>query len=188
MTTNKQKFSTGLALIISCLILTLTRCTGPMGPQGMPGNDGQNGKDGTSFANTAIYDINPSQWVGNVDGYKTTLNVPEITDNIYYNGAVLVYRLIEINPKSFNLLPYTYVDNGLAVYMDYDAFVGSIDLTYKEVFNGANDTQALTSLMSFKVVIIEGLPLAAVKSMVNINDFGAVSRKFNLEKGKANIQ
>ena len=40
-----------------------------------------------------------------------SLNVPEITDEIYYTGAVLVYKLIEIDPKSFNLLPYTYVDN-----------------------------------------------------------------------------
>jgi hypothetical protein len=66
--------------------------------------------------------------------------------------------------------------------MDFDAYVGSIDLIYKEVLNGVNDTQAPDGLMSFKVVIIEGLPLATLKKMVNVNDFGAVSKLLNIEK------
>jgi len=40
-----------------------------------------------------------------------------------------------LEPKSFNLLPYTYVDNALAIYFDFDAYVGSINLIYKEVFD-----------------------------------------------------
>jgi hypothetical protein len=184
MIKNKQQFSPVLVLICSFIILLMARCSGPMGPQGIPGVDGQNGQDGQdgiSLAYSAIYDINASEWTGSVDGYRVSLDVPEITDDIYYNGAVLVYRLIEIDPKSFNLLPYTYVDNSLTVYMDYDTYVGNIDLSYKEVFEGANDTPAITDLMSFKVVIIEGIPLATVKNMVNVKDLGAVTRKFNIQ-------
>ncbi len=80
----------------------------------------------------------------------------------------LVYRLIEMEPKSFNLLPYTYVDNALAIYFDFDAYVGSINLIYKEVFDLVNDTPAPGDVMSFKVVIFEGIPLATLKTMVDI--------------------
>jgi hypothetical protein len=109
--------------------------------------------------------------------------MPEITEDIYYNGAVLVYRLIEIEPISFNMLPYTYVDNALTIYMDFDAYLGGIDLYYKEVFEGANDTFAPESLMSFKVLIIEGIPLATLKGMVDINDFEAVTKLVKMQEG-----
>lgn len=148
---------------------------GPMGPQGSDGDDG------TAFAYSVIYDVYPEDWAGNVDGFRVYLDVPEITEDIYYNGAVLVYRLIEVDPKSFNLLPYTYVDEGLTVYMDFDAYVGGIDLIYKEVFEGVNDTYAPADFMAFKVLIIEGIPLASLKGMVNINDINAVTRFLKVE-------
>jgi hypothetical protein len=148
---------------------------GPMGPQG------SDGADGTAFAYSVIYDVYPEDWAGDVDGFRVYLEVPEIDDDIYYTGAVLVYRLIEVDPKSFNLLPYTYVDNGLTVYMDFDAYVGGIDLIYKEVFEGVNDTYAPADFMAFKVLIIEGIPLASLKGMVNIHDVDAVTRFLKLE-------
>ena len=178
MKTNKFQFTFGIARICSLLLLmaALIRCSGPVGPRGPQGNDGQNGLDGINYTHSVIYDVNPSEWSGDADGYNVTLDVPEITNDIYLNGAVLVYRLIEIDPKSFNLLPYTYVDNTLTIYFDFDAYVGSLNLIYKEVFEGANDTPAPANLMSFKIVIIEGIPLAKLKKMVNIKDFNAVSR------------
>ena len=157
------------------LMVTLAGCIGREGPMGPAGLDGIN------YTRSVIYDVNASDWAGNVDGYNAVLTVPEITDDIYYNGAVLVYRLVEIDPKSFNLLPYTYVDNDLTIYVDFDAFVGSIDLIYKEVLAGVNDTPAPTNLMSFKVVIIEGIPLGELKKKVNVNDYSAVARLFNLD-------
>jgi hypothetical protein len=164
---------------ISMLVLLAVHCTGPEGPMGPPGFDGQDGLDGTAYAYSVIYDVFPEDWIGNADGYRVFLDVPEITDVIYYEGAVLVYRLIEIDPISFNMLPYTYVDNALTVYMDYDAYVGGLDLIYKEVFEGINDTFAPVSLMSFKILIIEGIPLATLKTKVDVSDFDAVSRFLN---------
>jgi hypothetical protein len=164
------------------------QCTGPEGPMGPQGYDGQDGLDGIIYTSSVIYDVDPSEWTGNVDGYNATLDVPEITDEIYYTGAVLVYKLIEIDPKSFNLLPYTYVDNALTIYMDFDAYVGYINLIYKEVFDGLNDTPEPTDLMSFKIVIIEGIPLATLKTMVNINDFAAVSKFLDFDKGYSVIK
>jgi hypothetical protein len=179
MKTNKLQLSGGLIRIGSLLFLILmfVQCTGPEGPMGPKGSDG------ISTTYSTIYDIDASEWNGNADGYRVTLDVPEITDDIYYNGAVLVYRLIETAPKSFNLLPYTYVDNDFTIYMDFDAYVGSIDLIYKEIVAGVNDTYAPSNLMSFKIVIIEGIPLATLKTMVNVSDFVAVSKMLNIDKG-----
>ncbi len=161
------------------LILVFTKCTGPEGPMG---NDGLDGKDGINYTHSVIYDVDPSEWVGDLNGYDVLLNVPEITEDIYYNGAVLVYRLIEIDPKSFNLLPYTYVDNTLTIYLDFDAYVGSIDLIYKEVLDGVNNTPVPGNIMSFKVVIIEGIPLATLKGMIDVSDYRAVAEMFMIDK------
>jgi hypothetical protein len=187
MKTKRLQLSSGIIRISSLMLLmaVFASCTGPMGPKG---NDGQNGLDGINYTHSVIYDIAPSEWTGNTDGYNVSLNVPEITDNIYYTGAVLVYRLFEIDPKSFNLLPYTYVDNTLSIYLDFDVYVGSINLIYKEVFNGVNDTPVPADVMSFKVVIIEGTPLATLKTKVNINDYAAVSKFLNLDKAQGNIK
>jgi hypothetical protein len=164
------------------------QCSGPTGPMGPRGADGLDGLDGINYTHSVIYDVEPSEWIGDIDGYNAYLDVPEITEDIYYEGAVLVYRLIEIDPISFNLLPYTYVDNALAIYMDFDAYIGGINLIYKEVFEGLNDTPTPEDLMSFKVVIIEGIPLATLKKMVNIKDFAAVSKMLNVDSGHSNIK
>jgi hypothetical protein len=154
----------------------------------LDGRDGIDGRDGTAFAYSTIYDVDPSDWAGNENGYRVILDVAEITEDIYYNGAVLVYRLIEVDPISFNMLPYTYVDNALSIYMDFDAYLGSINLMYKEVFDGFNDTPAPGNVMSFKVVIFEGIPLATLKTMVDVTDYNAVTKMFHIEGGNSNIQ
>ncbi len=190
MEKSKLQLSLGILRVFSyfLLIAVLTNCTGPEGPVGPPGYNGRDGVDGINYTHSVIYDVEPYEWDGNVDGYNVMLDVPEINDDIYYNGAVLVYRLIEVEPKSFNLLPYTYVDNALSIYMDCDVYVGGINLIYREVFDGYNDTPAPGDLMSFKVVIFEGIPLATLKSMVNVNDYNAVTKMFHVEGGNNNIQ
>jgi hypothetical protein len=182
----KSRLQLSLGILRVCsyflMIAVLTNCTGPEGPPGY------NGKDGINYTHSVIYDVDPADWVGDVDGYNAVLDIPEITNDIYYNGAVLVYRMIEVDPKSFNLLPYTYVDNALAIYFDYDAYVGSINLIYKEVFDLANDTPAPEIVMSFKVVIFEGIPLATLKTMVDVKDYNAVTKMLHVDGGNSNIQ
>ncbi len=137
MKTRKLQLAGGIirsGLLLSLMVL-LVQCVGPRGPRGLDGNDGLDGDDGLS-AYSIIYDVEPLDWDGDVNGYSVFLDVPEITDDIYYDGAVLVYRLIENNPKSFNLVPYTYVDNDFMIYLDFDAYVGGLDIIYKEVLAG----------------------------------------------------
>jgi len=179
MKTNKLRLTEKSIRICPFLLLMLvfTQCFGPEGPMG---NDGLDGIDGINYTKSVIYDIGTSEWVGDVNGYDALIDVPEITEDIYYNGAVLVYRLIETDPKSFNMLPYTYVDNSLTVYMDFDVYVGSIDFIYKEVIDGVNDTPAPGNIMSFKVLIIEGIPLATLKGLVDVSDYGAIAKMLNI--------
>ncbi|MGB8491432.1 MAG: hypothetical protein WCE64_10265 [Bacteroidales bacterium] len=181
MKTNKLLL-TGKAIQICPFLLFMVMFTQCIGPEGPMGKDGLNGIDGINYTHSVIYDIDPSEWVGDLNGYDVSIDVPEITEDIYYNGAVLVYRLIEIDPKSFNMLPYTYVDNSLTLYLDFDVYVGSIDLLYKEVFEGVNNTSAPGNIMSFKVLIIEGLPLATLKGMVDVSDYGAVAKMLKIDK------
>lgn len=190
MKTKKLHFTAGIARTAAMLfaMLMLVQCVGPRGPRGDRGLDGVDGLDGIHYTNTAIYDVEANEWDGDLDGYSVWLEVPEITEDIYYDGAVLVYRLIEVEPISFNMVPYTYVNNGFTIYLDFDAYIGGIDLIYKEILDGVNDTQAPGNLMSFKVVIIEGLPLAAVKEMVDIRDFNAVVKTFKIDVNREGYQ
>jgi hypothetical protein len=192
----KSRLKLSLGILRRCsyflLVAVITSCIshddGPMGPPGYDGQDGQDGLDGINYTHSVIYDVDPGDWSGNLDGYQAVLDVPEITEDIYYNGAVLVYRLIELEPRRFNLLPYTYVDNALSSYMDCDIFVGSINLYFKEVFNSINDTPAPDVLWSYKIVIFEGIPLATLKTMVDVKDYNAVTKMFHVERGNSNIQ
>jgi hypothetical protein len=197
MKKSKLQVSFGILRVFSAFLLIgiLTDCTGPEGPAGPPGYnghdgaDGADGADGTAFAYSVIYEVDPIDWYGDVDSYQAELNVPELTEDIYYNGAVLVYRLWEDDPKTFNMLPYTFVDNALTTIMDFDAYVGRINLIFKEVYDGINYTYAPVDYWTFKIVIIEGIPLASLKNMVDIKDYNAVTKMFNVEGGNIrNIQ
>jgi hypothetical protein len=168
-----------MILPLIAIALLSTQCKGPQGDKGV---------DGINYTHSVIYDIVAANWSGDTNGYNASMDVPEITEDIYYNGAVLVYRLIEINPKSFNMLPYTYVDNSFFSYLDYDVYVGSINLMLKEVENGVNITVAPEGTMSFKVVIIEGVSLAVLKSAVDIKDYNAVAKLLNLDRNRGLVE
>ena len=150
-------------------------CVGPKG------EDGIDGRDGYANVGSAIYDVAPSKWFGNIDGFTTTLNVPELTEDIYYNGAVLVYILKNESTadESFNLLPYTWLYNSNAEYMDYDAFIGRIDITLRWVDNGVNDTEAPGDYYTFKVIVIAGTPLSMLETETDISNPDAVINYFS---------
>jgi hypothetical protein len=154
------------------------------GCKGDKGNMGPAGQNGIANVSSVIYDVPAQNWASNTDGgYTAILTVPEITSDIYNNGAVLVYKLNESNPvKSFNMLPYTYVEGTQVTYMDFDVFVGEIDLYLKWVDNGVDDTQAPATTESYKVIIVEGTPLATLKDQVNISNYNAVVNYLKLNE------
>jgi hypothetical protein len=167
---------------ISALLILSLSCIGPRGDDGLDGRNGMDGRngidgeDGNANVGSAIYDIDPSDWTGNIDGFVATLNVPELTQDIYLNGAVLVYTLRNENSadKSFNQLPYTWLYNNTTEYMDFDAFIGRIDISLRWVDNGVNNTEAPIDLYTFKVIVIAGTPLSILKTQTDISDPDAV--------------
>jgi hypothetical protein len=167
---------------IFTVIILIFSCTGPKGEDGFDGRDGidgkngVDGKDGRANVGAAIYDINPSDWAGNIDGFTTSFKVPEITQDVFENGAVLVYMIKDENTanQSFNQLPYTWLDNTFTEYLDFDAYIGSIKITLRWVDNGVNNTDAPTEKYTFKVIVIEGTPLSMLKSQTDITNPDAV--------------
>jgi hypothetical protein len=178
ITKNSISKHTFLYVVFSAAIL-LAGCRGDEGPMGPAGHDG------IANVNSVIYDVPPQNWTGDVNSFKAILTVQEITSDIYNNGAVLVYKLLnESDPvnKSFNMLPYTSVDGTQITYMDFDVFIGEIDLYLKWVDNGVNDTQAPTTTESYKVIIIQGTPLAKLKTQVNVTSYSAVAKYLGLKE------
>ena len=152
------------------------------------GQKGEDGKDGMLATRSAIFDSSPSSWAGDTNSFTTSLSMPEITDDIFYNGSVLVYRLFEDNPKSFNLLPYTYVYNNITNYMDFDVYVGKIEIHMRDILDSKNITQAPSSKITFKVIIIQGMAYATLKKQVDITNFKAVSSFLGIEKSNVSTK
>ena len=155
--------------------------TSCIGPRGYDGIDGEDGKDGIANVGVAIYDVNPSDWEGNVDGFKTILEVPEITEEVFYNGAVLVYilRNEDSDNKSFNQLPYSWLNNNNTEYMDFDTYIERIEITLRWVDDFVNTTEAPKGGYTFKVLIIEGTPLSVLQTQVDLNNSQAVINHFS---------
>lgn len=163
-------------LIFAAFAFLLFSCEGDPGPMGPPG---EQGLPGNANVTPIIFDVAPNEWYGDVNSFYANLDeLPEITEDILNNGAVLVYVLHEENPneKSFNMLPYTYVDGSSYEYMDFEAYIGRIRITLKWTDNGVNTTAQPTQLYSFKVVIIRGIPLATLKKSAPIHDYEATMK------------
>ncbi len=121
-------------------------------------------KDNTPIK-TYIYDVSPSSWSGNIDGFSTYLEVPEITSKVFYNGTIFVYRILNEDTKDASLcqLPYTWVDHNAIEYMDYNAYVGGIDIQLKNLISGINQTPTPSSNYTFKIVIVDSFELPDVE-------------------------
>lgn len=170
-------------LIIALSILAATALTschidadndiGPRGPQGEPG---------VSDVNIIQYEITPDKWIGNVNGYKTVIYLDELNEYVYQNGAVLVYRLNEDDPDKFaNMLPYTYLYNSSSEYMDFSAYIGHLDITLRWTDNGVNSTLAPATNYIFKIVLIKGMNISALKEKVNVSSLDNVTQYFTLK-------
>ena len=152
------------------LLLLISSCEGEPGPQGQRGDNAD--------ATTIVIDVEPQDWIGNINGYSTTLYMPEINQDIFINGAVLVYCLNEENTsqQNFNMLTYTYIDGSSFEYMDFEAYIGKIEVRIKWVDNGVNTTLAPSQDYAFKVVVIQGISLSVLKSEVSVNNYEATMR------------
>ncbi len=124
---------------------------------------------------SAIFTIQPGDWVTANNGLSFTaeLNVPELDNIIYKNGAVLVYisfagtSYYEAVPEVFDGFVYGAIHSNGYVGIDISAVSG-------DPINPP--TQTITA----KVVLIDATALSIHKDL-NLKDFGAVQKAFNIK-------
>jgi hypothetical protein len=125
-------------------------------------------------AYSAVYTIQPGDWTTDNNGlsYTAELNVPELDNVIYQNGAVLVY-LSFTGTSYFEALPEVF--DGIT----YGAIhsPGYVGIDISDVSGGTVNPpgQSITA----KVVLIDATALSMHKD-VNLNDLGAVQKAFNI--------
>lgn len=125
-------------------------------------------------AYSAIYTIQPGDWTTDNNGlsYTAQLNVPEVDNTVYKNGAVLVYlsfsgtSYYEALPEVFDGISYGTIHSPGYVGIDMSAVSG----------------QAITppgQAITAKVILINATALGMHKD-VNLNDLSAVQEAFNV--------
>ncbi len=125
-------------------------------------------------AYSAIYTIQSTDWTTTNNGliYTAQLNVPELDNRMYQNGAVLVYlsftgtSYFEALPEVFDGITYGTIHSPGYVGIDISAVSG-------DPVNPP--AQSITA----KVVLIDATALSMHKD-VNLNDLGAVQKAFNV--------
>ncbi|HOT15250.1 MAG TPA: hypothetical protein PK252_10860 [Bacteroidales bacterium] len=135
-----------------CISISLFSCKGEKGDKGDPGDMGN------ANVKSIIFDVKPSNWQGDSSEYYVFFDVKEINQEIFSNGAVLLYILRNegSSNQSFNALPYTWVYENAFEYLDYDVFLGKIKISYRMVDNGINTTTLPDETFTFKVVVLTG--------------------------------
>jgi hypothetical protein len=123
---------------------------------------------------SAVYNINPTDWVTANGGksYTAELDIPELDNIIYQNGAVLVYisfagtTYYEALPQVFDGITYGAIHSNGYVGIDISAISGDL-------------VDPPTQKISAKVVLIDATSLQLHKD-VNLHDLGAVKKAFNV--------
>lgn len=125
---------------------------------------------------SAVYTIQPGDWTtdNNGESFTAQLNVPELDNVIYQNGAVLVYLSFS-GTSYFEALPEVF--DGIAYgAIHSNGYVG-IDISSA---NPGDLISAPTQTITAKVVLIDATALSLHKD-VNLNDLGAVQKAFNVQ-------
>lgn len=125
---------------------------------------------------SAIFTIQPTDWSTDNNGlsYTAELNIPELDNVIYENGAVLVYlsftgtSYYEALPEVFDGITYGAIHSPGYVGIDISSVSG-------DLLNPPGQT------ISAKVILIDATALSMHKD-VNLNDLGAVEKAFNIKE------
>ena len=126
-------------------------------------------------AYSALFTIQPSDWTTNNNGvsYTAQLQIQELDNPIYQNGAVLVYlsfsgtSYYEALPEVFDGISYGVIHSPGYVGIDISDVSG-------QTITAPGQT------ISAKVVLIDATALGLHKD-VNLNDLNAVQKAFNIK-------
>ena len=145
-------------LILLAVALSFSACEGPMGP---PGRDG--------IANKMILDfqVKAADWqtvtnnAGTVLYYQCFFDVPQLTQNIYDNAAIVAYY--EVNEGGFMVqknIPYIIENlnppNNCTQTIDFDYSVGSVGfyVQYSDFAGADGQSGGTPGDMHFRVAIL----------------------------------
>jgi hypothetical protein len=124
---------------------------------------------------SAVYNIKPADWTSN-DGslsYSASLQIPELDNNIYEGGGVLVYisfsgtNYYEALPEVFDGFTYGAIHSNGYITIDISDISG-------------NTINPPTQNISVKVILIDAQSLGLHKD-INLRDLGAVQKAFNVK-------
>ncbi|HRQ49501.1 MAG TPA: hypothetical protein PLR74_03140 [Agriterribacter sp.] len=123
---------------------------------------------------SAVYDIAPGSWTTTNSGlsYSVELNVAELDNVIYQNGAVLVYlsfsgtSYYEALPQVFDGITYGAIHGNGYISIDISALSG-------------NPIDPPGQTVSAKIILIDATRLA-LRRDVNLRDIQAVEKAFNI--------
>jgi hypothetical protein len=149
---------------------------GPQGPAGDQGIQGIQGLDGNANVHSYTYNVFTSDWILNAPNYGVDLSVPEITQSILDDGAVLVY--MSNGSGGWMPLPYTSWYSSYArlikaniLYEDVTIWVLDSDLT--QTPNPGDRT--------FKIVVIGGSVASKMPSNIDLNNYMQVAKYLKLK-------
>ncbi len=187
-----MKKITMLLSLSLAFILTFSACEGPMGPSGPRGLDGMDGTGGNTGMKTVFFNMAMQDWTptGDKGRWFYSLQMPEVTQDVVDNGAVLCYRRNIINGiETFEAMPVTTLieENGVLFSNEiwYSHYNGYIDFDWWD----SHPTEPLSPGydMYFKIVIL--YPMYAYKlKNVDVNDYQAVSKALELDKLSPDFQ
>lgn len=126
-------------LILSALLLSSCR-----GLPGRDGIDGRPGKDGLGVVKTILINVPQDSWnYSNNDNnnyFYATVNMEEITEDIFDKGLVKMYRVYNFDKANASQIEMPYVRpveeyfNGNWYFytevVDYEYFIGKMTITY----------------------------------------------------------
>lgn len=135
------------------------------------GEPGLNGRDGVGVISTVLINVPQSAWeysrIDNNNYFYATVDMPEITNPVYEEGLIKMYRAYDFGSdySAQTELPYVrhneeYVEDGgyMVFYtetVDYEFSVGKMTIFYTESdFNYEIDESFIPETMQFRCVIM----------------------------------
>ncbi len=153
--------------------------------KGLKGDKGDPGTANVIYSNW----FTPSTWakdtVFGVWGFNYSVVEPKITQDILDKGAVIVYGKLNgyvasVWPNNqVSQMPISITYNAGTIMTDTWTGIGSLGAVKIRFVNNQNFYAAISTSSSFRYVIIPGG--VAVTSSINIKDYNAVKKAFNLK-------
>ena len=140
--------------------------------QGAPGRDGRDGKDGKDAAmQVVLINVNENMWDysrgDNNNYYYATVDMPEITANVFNKGCVKMYRTFNFGQQDATQVEMPYVrvaedvlsggrKNFYTETVDYQFCVGSLSIFYtaSDFLYEQNPDDCIPIDMQFRCVIL----------------------------------